>query len=266
VLEWLERDAAAREGRQLRGLAELGEMSLAMARTVSKQVEAKVAAVAGDDPGAEVDVAIGRLSMAFTHLGRSVRQSYSLEGRIAEVRRRRMAGVEIVRAEAAARIAERKAHEDCGRMINAAFAHDILDEMIEAEHEDEATIVRLHDEAYALLVEAKDEEDFNERATGELVATIAQAIGLNPDWTQWEDEEWAEEDREERAWGSPYGRGFKAWGKTETEPLPPCGERVGDGGIGSGEGDLAQDNLDRRCLTPTPGPFPQGGGESTGPP
>jgi len=214
VLEWLERDAAVREGRQLKGLAELGEMSLAMARTVSAQVEAKVAAGLEDGPGADVDVAIGRLSMAFTHLGRAVRQSYSLEGRIAEVRRKRMAGVEIVRAEAAAKIAERKAQEDCGRFINAAHAHDILDEMIEAEHQDQDIVLDLHNQAYALLVEAKDEEDFNDRSTGELVASIAQAIGLNPDWTQWEDEDWAEEDREERAWGSPYGRGFKARGKT----------------------------------------------------
>jgi len=53
----------------------------------------------------------------------------------------------------------------------------------------------------------------------------------------------------------------------ETEkPLPPCGEGVGDGGVGASLGDLIEApeaaNRNPRRDTPTPDPSPQGGGEA----
>jgi protein ImuB len=46
------------------------------------------------------------------------------------------------------------------------------------------------------------------------------------------------------------------------EPLPPCGEGVGDGGVGAALGRVARpDNPNRQRYTPTPDPSPQGGGE-----
>jgi hypothetical protein len=54
---------------------------------------------------------------------------------------------------------------------------------------------------------------------------------------------------------------FAARLAARSKPLPPCGEGVGDGGVGAGLSDFAQANLNRRRYTPTPDPSPQGGGE-----
>jgi len=196
-----------------------------------------------------------------------VRQTWALENRIADGRRKRAMGFEVSREEAAAAEDQARVRERVGRNIAALHIQSIVDELIDAEHEnDDDAFLRLHELAEEHLLDAKDEEDFKDRPTGELVARIAKAIGLNPDWDLWADEDWAEEDAEARAWGSPYGRGFKAWGRDDAEPLPPCGEGVGDGGVGSGDSDFAPDTLHRQRFTPTPSPSPQGGGEATGPP
>jgi len=265
VTDWLIRDAAERETRQLEGLAELAAMGLSLAKTVHRRIEA---AQAEGDEGPETSAAVANLGATYTRLARAVRQTWALENRIAEARRRRMLGLEAVRAEAAAAEASRRTTEQAGRTITALHIQSIVDELIDAEHEgDDEAFERLHALAEEHLIDARDEDDFRDRPTGEVVAAIAKAIGLNPDWDRWADEDWAEEDAEARAWGSPYGRGFKAWGRDETiEPLPPCGEGVGDGGVGSVDGEFAPDTLHRQRLTPNPGPSPQGGGESTGPP
>jgi error-prone DNA polymerase len=55
------------------------------------------------------------------------------------------------------------------------------------------------------------------------------------------------------------------WDCTLENPLPPCGEGVGDGGVGASRGEFAQTSEGisrrRRRDTPTPDPSPQGGGE-----
>ena len=204
VTDWLIRNAAEREARQLEGLAELARMGLSLSRTVHRRIEA---AQAEDDRAPETSAAIANLGTTYTRLTRAVRQTWALENRIAEARRKRLMGFEVARVEAPCE--PKRAN---GRAINAGYIHDIVDELIEAEHDDADTVRRLHEEAYEYLVDAKDDEDFNDRPVGEVVATVAKLIGLNPVWDRWSDEDWAEEDAEAKAWGSPYGRGFKAWG------------------------------------------------------
>ena len=215
VAEWLARDAAERETRQLEGLAELAGMAMSLARTVHRQVEARQGV---DEVGPEAVQALGSLGTTYARVARTVRQTWALESRIAEARRKRLLGIEAGRAEAAKAAptaADAEARAASGRNFTAMAVHSILDELIEAEHDDDAAVDRLHNEAYEHLMDAKDDEAFSDRPIGEIVASIAKAIGLNPDWDAWRYEDWAEEDAEAKAWGSPYGRGFKPWGPGE---------------------------------------------------
>ena len=211
--DWLARDAAEREARQLEGLAELATMALSLARTVHRQVEARQAVA--DEVSPEAVQALGSLGTAYARAARTLRQTWALENRIAEARRKRLLGIETARAEVAGKAAptayDAEAWAASGRNFTAMEAHAILDEMIEAEHDDDDTALRLHNEAYEHLMDAKDDEAFPDRPMGEIVASIAKALGLNPDWNAWRYEDWAEEDAEAKAWGSPYGRGFKPW-------------------------------------------------------
>jgi len=190
----------------LRRLAEIG---MAMAEALADELE-EVRAAAPDAEGNRPSVA--PLSLAYNRVARAVRQTLAMETQVTDGENRRLAGVAAVKAKAAAEIAERESRAETGRLIKAMVAHDILGELIEAEHEDDdETWARLHARANEQLVDAKDDEDFADRSMGELVAAVARAIGLCPDWDRWAGEDWAEEDAEDRPWGSPYGRGFKPW-------------------------------------------------------
>ena len=190
----------------LRRLAEIG---MAMAEALADEM-AEVRAATPDDQGVRPSVA--PLSLAYNRVARAVRQTLAMEVHVTAGENRRLADIEAVRAKAAAEIAERESRAETGRLIKAMVAHDILGELIEAEHkDDDETWARLHARAYEQPVDAKDDEDFPDRSMGELIATVAKAIGLCPDWDRWAGEDWAEEDAEDRPWGSPYGRGFKPW-------------------------------------------------------
>jgi hypothetical protein len=213
VSDWLVRDAAEREARQLEGLAELAAMGLSLARAVHRRAEA---VQAGADDGAETAAALAGLGTAYTRLARAVRDTWGLETRIAEARRQRAMGLEVARVDALAAEETRRATEQVSRNIAAINIQSIVDDLIDAEHEgDDDAWDRLHDLAEEQILAIQDDEDFRDRPTGEVVAAVAKAIGLNPDWDRFAEEDWAEEDREARAWGSPYGRGFKPWGPSD---------------------------------------------------
>jgi hypothetical protein len=175
------------------------------------------------------------MSLAYNRVARAVRQTLAMETQVADAETRRLTGIEAVRDQAAADKAERESRAKTGQLIKAMAAHDILGELIEAEHEDDDEAwAQLHAKAYEHLVDAKDREDFDERSMGELIAAVAKALGLCPDWDHWACEDWATEDAEERPWGSPYGRGFKPWSREdvaaaglETEPPNATGGGAG---------------------------------------
>jgi hypothetical protein len=213
VTDWLIRDADERDERQLEGLAELARMGLSLARTVHRRIEA---AQAEDDGAPDASAAIANLGTTYTRLSRAVRQTWALENRIADGRRKRLMGFEVRRVEAAAAEESRRTAEQVGRTVTALYIQSIVGELIDAEHEDDDdAFVALHNQAGDLLADLKDQEDFKDRPVGELVAAVAKTIGLCPDWERFAEEDWAEEDREAKAWGSPYGRGFKAWTREE---------------------------------------------------
>ena len=57
--------------------------------------------------------------------------------------------------------------------------------------------------------------DFADAPISTLVSRVCQALGVEPDWTGWEDEDWAQEEAEDWTPGSPY-------------PLPSVPARAAD--------------------------------------
>ncbi len=160
--------AEARTERHLRVLQELAELGMTLARAVA----ARAAETADAD-----------LGLAFTRIARAVRQTVALEAKLADDR-------ETVRAGHARRLAQETAARGRRRK---KLVKDAVERAIEAEWQGE-TVEALLGDLYERLVDPRDDAGFADRPIGELVAGICKALGVTPDPSLWEDEDWAIEE------------------------------------------------------------------------
>jgi hypothetical protein len=202
--------AAERAAVRLARLDVLAEIGLGISRRLQREVqEAEVGALD-----------LGAVSLAFCRLSKAVRQTIALQARL-----------EADQALAARKAAEARPFWE--RAVQPRIptpwdkAVSALDQAVAAEAGgDEA--------AYERLEKALDErleaiEDDDDRPVGAIVAEICEALGIEPDWSLWQDEDWALEEALTKAPGSPYGQGRPevAEGGAETvagrarEALPP---------------------------------------------
>ena len=70
---------------------------------------------------------------------------------------------------------------------------------------------RLEDQAERLgealterLEDPRDIEDFEDLPASALIARICADLGIEPDWSLWEDEDWAVQETQDRVRGSPF--------------------------------------------------------------
>jgi hypothetical protein len=182
---------AAAGARQTRMLEELSEIAMDLARALGAQA----LAVAAEDPPRAAE-----LSLAFTRMARTVRQTLALEARLRQQVEARDLRLEAERRTRAARAANNQ------RKLQVA---EIAREAIEAGVADDGV-----GEALAELYErlGDDEVDFTDRPIGALVAKICRDLGVSPDWSQWAAEAWAVDEALARAPGSPYA----GWPYAET--------------------------------------------------
>ena len=169
--------ADARIERHLRGLAELGEIGMELARLVRRQAVEQAAA----NPDGAVDENIG---LVFTRIARAVRQTFALEARLAEDRRKAEAET------AARRVAETRLRVGRRKAKVSAIVERVLD--AEGDHGDAENL--FYDLGERLETDY-DDADFADRPIGELVARICRDLGVIPDWSLWQDEDWAIEAR-----------------------------------------------------------------------
>ena len=162
--------AEARTARHLRGLAELGEIGLELARLVRRQAVEQAAA----NPDGAVDEHLG---LVFARIARAVRQTFALEARLAEERR-------------TARAAETRLHVERRKTKVRTAVERVLD--AEA---DESDAENLFYDLTERLETDYDDADFADRPIGDLVARICRDLGVTPDWSLWQDEDWAIEAR-----------------------------------------------------------------------
>jgi hypothetical protein len=67
---------------------------------------------------------------------------------------------------------------------------------------------RRFDHLHERLVDEDEIVSFGTLPIGASIARICADLGLTPDWSLWEDEDWAIEEAETDAPGSPYGRSW----------------------------------------------------------
>jgi hypothetical protein len=165
--------AAARTERHLAMLAELGEIGMDLAREVRRQALDQT----GEAPSA------ADLALTFSRIARAVRQTVALEAKLAEERQKADADhLRRLAQEASARGRRRK-----------KLIEDAVERAIEAEAHGE-TAEALLDDLYERLQDPRDDADYADRPIGELIARICKALGVTPDPSVWEDEDWAIEE------------------------------------------------------------------------
>jgi hypothetical protein len=166
--------AAARTERHLRTLAELAEIGMDLAREVRRQALDETA----DAPPA------GELALTFSRIARAVRQTVALEAKLAEPPQPGQAERPPLGVSDRWRSARRK------RQVK-----QIVGQIIEAVTDTDFQADRLFAERDERLDDGDDEDaDFAERPIGELVARICRDLGVTPDWSLLEDEDWAIEE------------------------------------------------------------------------
>jgi hypothetical protein len=142
---------------------------------------------------------VGAVALAYSRLAKAVRQTIALQARLeAEAAAGQAAGARpfwetpprppliLTRRDKAVSAVERAIDLEAG--------------------ENEAKFERL-DNALCDELEDLDDDVFDERPIGAIVVEICEALGVEPDLSLWEDEDWAIEEARTGAVGSPYARG-----------------------------------------------------------
>ena len=156
-------------------LQELAEIGMRLARAL----EAEALAPA-EEPRPPSPFGGGDLGLMFTRIARAVRQTVALENRVAADRG-------TAQAQHAAQLAS-EARTQLSRRKDKL--RRIVEQAIEAEaHGSEAEHLLIDlDER---LDDTDDDADFADAPVGEQVARLCADLGVTPDWSLWEDQDWA---------------------------------------------------------------------------
>jgi hypothetical protein len=213
-------EMAARHSAVLRELAEIGmDLARLMQRRAMAEVEAQAAAEPEAGAGRSVRGAGGGdLGLGFSRIARAVRQTLALEAKLEQDHHARG---EPARAQQAKR-REQEEHWQAAKQAHRTRRQyeisEIVEQAIEAEAA-ESDVERLLADLDERLADEADDADFGDRPIGEIVARICADLGLTPDWGLWEYEDWAMEEAETKARGSPYARRPKAPEPDEEDAL-----------------------------------------------
>jgi hypothetical protein len=234
LAERLDAEVEAMEARHLAQLQVLSEVGVALAKAVGRRVaqaeaEAEAAGAVGGADQASGDGAreLADLGLVFNRVARGVRLTMSLEARVRDVRRARLLGLELGRAQAAARKAQAQADRRStrrlfiGRLVEDTVkvailkrsghdARDLEDEDLEYEEAELAEIEAASDAADNLLKRGKAYVDVMDRPVSAVVTQLCADLGLTPEWSVWADEDWAIAEAESLP-GSPFVGLIPAW-------------------------------------------------------
>ncbi len=211
----IDAEPESRAERHLRLLQELAEIGMDIARAVRAEAVAEADAAepapsrfGNADPG-----------LVFSRIARAVRQTLALEARIAE-------GI------ATARVEEDKRRADEASLefdLREQEVRDYVIEAIEAEAAErqapDSHIERLLDDLDERMNEGDYDEALADGPIGELVARICADLGVTPDWSLWDDQDWAIEHlaarRPDDVGAQPWARLDPPGGARPPDPQPP---------------------------------------------
>jgi len=191
-------------------LRELAAITMSIARAeeqivVARAAQAMNAAEAGRPAPAQPRG--GESSAPIARIARAVRLTLAMEGRLYDE----------LEAEPVARKPEPSAREQQrtearmrGCVLGATIV-PVVEQAIEAAENpkgDRSDTERRLDHLGERLADEDEIVSFGTLPIGASVARLCAELGLTPDWSLWEDEEWAIEEAQTDAPGSPYGQ---AW-------------------------------------------------------
>jgi hypothetical protein len=184
-------------------LAEVGE------RLAMKHAER---ALAADDLDVEA-----KATVAFHRAARSVRQCLALEAKL--IRDAARADRDDAQREATAQREALSVSDHWRSIRRRREVKEIVAHTIETEA-GEFDAEQLFDDLEERLAAGDEDADFADRPIGELVARICRDLGIAPDWSLFEDEDWAIEEARDKPPGSPYAAGPIAVGASAPPPDP----------------------------------------------
>jgi len=192
--------------RHRRMLQRLLDISMTLAESVEQEA---LAQKAGDQPAVDPTLKLSRVS-------RCMRLTMALEMKTCEALRLRKAGF-AVECEGRRRArADRARHAvEAKEIMREQTLFDVMHDAIRAENPDRKDREAVETEMYELLNEDEDYEDIHDLPIGEAVARLCKALNLTPDWNRWAAEDWAIEEAETGAEGSPYAVGLPAAGSDD---------------------------------------------------
>ena len=215
---------AERVERQARMLRELAAITMSIARAEEQIVLARAAqAMNAAEAGrpAPTQPRGGESSAPIARISRAVRLTLAMEGRLYDELE---AGPAVLarKPELSAQ-EQRRMDAGIGGCILSATIVPIVEQAIEAAQDprsDGSDTERRLDHLYERLADEDEIVSFGTLPIGASVARLCKALGLTPDWSLWENEDWAIEEAEAEAPGTPYGR---VW--TEDADPDPNDER-----------------------------------------
>ena len=208
--------ADTRTERQLAMLQELAEIGMDLARAVRREARAEPQGDLKDRAPAR---SAADFDLALSRIARAVRQTLALEAKLAaDHRAGRQQGLD----------AARKVETQAVRAGRRALVRQVTAEAIEVGIKPEGRTRWLADMDLRLeRYDHETREDLDRKPVGALVAEICRALGVKVDWSLWEDQDWARDEAETKAPGSPYAyHRFRP--QPPPDPEPPGCEPVPD--------------------------------------
>ena len=238
----------ARAADRLADLRRLRKIGMALCEAMLARVHDAMRDHEPEDPGA--------VAREFERLSRSVYRIAALETRLDQDQ----AALAVrVRAErASAREAAARSRQEAIKYTTESADSAVVD-LIEAEEAagaDKDRTTRLYDALSERLEDPREREDFADLPVSVLVERLCAALGVTPDWSLWEREDWAVEEWKTAAPGSPYATAASGATAGEvpstTSPRPPSAAAVrrGDRQIVGDRMDHAESAVP--LLTPSP--------------
>ena len=158
--------------------------------------------------------------------------------------------------------AERTAAREAAARARAARIKEVTDcaeeavvqviETLPADDLDEERAERLYEALSERLEDPREADEIADAPVSAVVARLCAALGVTPDWSLWEREDWAVAEWKAGTPGSPYAPGTSSEGPSTTSPGPPSAAAVR-----RGDRQIVGDRMDRAesavpLLTPSP--------------
>jgi hypothetical protein len=136
-------------------------------------------------------------------VSRMVRRNAALDARLREDISVRKQAAEAARAERAAAQAKAKASADAWAAERKTIVHEVVEQTLQ-DRAPRDRIERLVSDLREKLADPDEDLDFEDAPISALIGRVCKALGVEPDWEAWEEEDWAMEEAEAWTPGSPY--------------------------------------------------------------